>query len=255
MKAKQMLVIGLTLLGLLIIREASAFYDPTIGRWISRDPLGESGGLNLASFSADDPVNRIDPYGLEDLKFASEGITQVDGRWLGYDHEASSSGKKNSPDAWIWQFARVRYCPNGLCNSGDPAEDQQNSYIKAKAMNKGKCTLLVSCFCTVTWAVGNGGPIPMKAVVVNGNVLGTSISEAYKSYQVGDGRGTGSAVAGGSGSLGVGQSFFLQPGGERELYYLTDINAVGPNPDSYFYESLKGTCSCLSKIADSEFTK
>jgi RHS repeat-associated protein len=39
-------------------------YDPDLGRWISRDPIGEAGGLNLFSYAANDPVNIVDWSGL-----------------------------------------------------------------------------------------------------------------------------------------------------------------------------------------------
>lgn len=39
-------------------------YDPELGRWPSRDPLGESAGINLYAFVANDPINRVDPLGL-----------------------------------------------------------------------------------------------------------------------------------------------------------------------------------------------
>jgi RHS repeat-associated protein len=39
------------------------FYSPSMGRWTSRDPLGEKGGLNLYEFVGNDPVNRIDLLG------------------------------------------------------------------------------------------------------------------------------------------------------------------------------------------------
>ncbi len=41
------------------------FYSPAIGRFISRDPLGIRGGTNLYAYAANDPINLIDPIGLD----------------------------------------------------------------------------------------------------------------------------------------------------------------------------------------------
>ena len=40
------------------------FYDPANGRWLSRDPIGEAGGLNLYGFVGNDPVNAVDVLGM-----------------------------------------------------------------------------------------------------------------------------------------------------------------------------------------------
>ncbi len=40
------------------------FYDPTLQRWLTRDPLGEAGGINLYGFVGNDPISRVDPLGL-----------------------------------------------------------------------------------------------------------------------------------------------------------------------------------------------
>ena len=39
-------------------------YNPGLGRWISRDPIAEAGGLNLYGYLGNDPVDGIDPLGL-----------------------------------------------------------------------------------------------------------------------------------------------------------------------------------------------
>jgi len=51
-------------------------YDPYAGRWLSRDPLGEAGGLNLYGYAASDPVNFYDPSGLV-VVFTGDAATQT----------------------------------------------------------------------------------------------------------------------------------------------------------------------------------
>ena len=40
------------------------WYEPETGRWLSPDPIGFSGGLNLYAFCGNDPINYVDPSGL-----------------------------------------------------------------------------------------------------------------------------------------------------------------------------------------------
>lgn len=48
-------------------------YDPTLGRWLSRDAARWGGGLNFCAYAADDPVNLIDPTG----RYAVGGVVVV----------------------------------------------------------------------------------------------------------------------------------------------------------------------------------
>ncbi len=41
------------------------WYSPTLGRWLSRDPIDYAGGDNLYAYCGADPINLIDPSGLQ----------------------------------------------------------------------------------------------------------------------------------------------------------------------------------------------
>ena len=45
------------------------FYNPQIGRFISQDPIGHAGGMNLYAYTGNDPVNWVDPLGLWTVSF------------------------------------------------------------------------------------------------------------------------------------------------------------------------------------------
>jgi RHS repeat-associated protein len=61
-------------------------YDPETGRWISRDPIAEDGGLNLYAYAFNDPVGLADPLGLDP--------SMNDLFWVNvYDNGASDAGR------------------------------------------------------------------------------------------------------------------------------------------------------------------
>jgi RHS repeat-associated protein len=50
-----------------VILCGARWYDASLGRWMSRDPIGYAGGANLYEYCTSDPVNQIDPGGLEGI--------------------------------------------------------------------------------------------------------------------------------------------------------------------------------------------
>jgi hypothetical protein len=54
-----------TCLLLFVAHDALAFYNPQVGRWLSRDPIEERGGLNPYHFVGNCPVNDWDMFGLK----------------------------------------------------------------------------------------------------------------------------------------------------------------------------------------------
>lgn len=53
------------------------YYDPSIGRYISGDPIGQRGGINLFSYARLNPLIRIDPLGLNDCYAFVSALVQA----------------------------------------------------------------------------------------------------------------------------------------------------------------------------------
>jgi RHS repeat-associated protein len=52
-----------TLLNAKLVTAPRRHYDPSIGRWLSRDPLDEEDGVNLYAYVNNNPINEVDPTG------------------------------------------------------------------------------------------------------------------------------------------------------------------------------------------------
>ena len=87
---KNLKIILLALVHLVFLaNSAQAHYDPNIGRWLSRDPIAERGGVNLYGFVGNDGVNRLDYLGLE--------------KWITYTSEygdTESGQPKTTSEIW-----------------------------------------------------------------------------------------------------------------------------------------------------------
>lgn len=73
-------LLTLLLLFYALISIAQAHYDPQVGRWMSRDPIAENGGLNLYGFAGNDGVNKIDRFGLKSTLSANQMSDPVLGK-------------------------------------------------------------------------------------------------------------------------------------------------------------------------------
>ena len=54
------------------------YYSPNLGRWLSKDPIGEEGGVNLYGFAENNGVNSVDYLGLQSWA----PIVGRNGEWL-----------------------------------------------------------------------------------------------------------------------------------------------------------------------------
>ena len=85
-------------------------YDSNLGKWLSRDPIGEEGpdGPNLYTYVSNDPVNGVDPLGLWNLwNPLSYGLPSNPGEnpWNPFDSSAewgaTGAGSKMGAAAYI----------------------------------------------------------------------------------------------------------------------------------------------------------
>jgi RHS repeat-associated protein len=63
------------------------WYSPELGRWLSPDPIGLEGGLNLYEFCGNDPVNFRDPSGLWGVGFGDTLIGSGN-PWLAFNNDS-----------------------------------------------------------------------------------------------------------------------------------------------------------------------
>jgi hypothetical protein len=100
------------LLGLALGREAQAFYNPSTGRWLSRDPIGERGGVNLHAIVGNNVVNKADLLGLvivckcPESYFAENGITSDMFTKSGdsYSAKAGTTGPGSGAGLILWRM-------------------------------------------------------------------------------------------------------------------------------------------------------
>jgi len=95
-----------------VVYMRARWYDSATQRFISRDPIGLSGGPNLYAYCDDSPVNAIDPMGLD----GNGGQTGIAGGILGFGRSVLNSF--NSP--MVQQAGReaARQLPGPLLNAG-----------------------------------------------------------------------------------------------------------------------------------------
>ena len=101
------------------------FYDPNLQRFVNRDPISESGGVNLFAFVGNNPINKLDAFGLCWYK----PWTWLDA-WLEPDME----GNQELPNGDL-------YGPSLTPNLQPPEEEGPTSDENLAKMNNGAMQL------------------------------------------------------------------------------------------------------------------
>jgi hypothetical protein len=130
-----------------------AFYNPTAGRWLSRDPIQEEGGIALYVYSVNEPLNGYDPIGESPLSYTSEGQSQRDpwyrSLWISWD-----SGRRFSSSAFALQWV-YNFWPNygGICNTGTKYPPHIGTFAQAWVKNDKCMSVAAKVRCSVVYLV------------------------------------------------------------------------------------------------------
>ena len=72
-------------------------YNPVLGRWIQRDPIGFQGGINLYEYVGSGPVGGVDPWGHDSWGFGVPSGTSIGLPWGYYISGYNNSGEVVQP--------------------------------------------------------------------------------------------------------------------------------------------------------------
>ena len=120
-------------------------YNPVLGRWIQRDPIGYQGGINLYGYVGGGPVGAADPDGLRGLNIliGAPGVsTAFD---FGYDKTIST----NSDLDGLW--AKIRSAVGKFDPSGKCGNCVSSLTMKAHGLTDANASRLASRY---IWIVG-----------------------------------------------------------------------------------------------------
>jgi RHS repeat-associated protein len=200
------------------------YYDPVVGRWPSRDPIGERGGLNLYGFVGNSATAVIDPFGLEgsvilktEIKLDLRGMNLVfyfpeDPFWI------DLNGKNGAPSREDW--IRFVFGPDVKAIEFNSLNDFLS---KLEALPKVQRAALID-HGSYQRSSGNAYPVIGRTTIVTDEhwkILSTGIAKVSKEFTFCGcrlGRGPDDDVKGGN-----------EPGSKQNIERLTELCKMGPS--------------------------
>jgi RHS repeat-associated protein len=141
------------------------YYDPQLGRFLSEDPIGIAGGVNLYEYAGDDPVNASDASGLSYLR--GDGAICEDYVWVTdwYDKDTGEYVRTDINAEWTT-------CVGGREDLSG-AESGGSNKGKTKPKPKpGRCNAPTQFSGGVTGLIGGNPIVPVPGIFIGGGIAG-----------------------------------------------------------------------------------
>jgi RHS repeat-associated protein len=186
-------------------------YTPRLGRWLSRDPIGEEGGFNLYAYCGNDPVNKHDPLGFADqFNAGSQAGALLMSLIDPLNYRPTANG-----------FVLADKRPNALNSSPDFYADRDRAMVVQQGLE------------TTAFTLGNGMRAGGGLLEAGVGLLGSEITFGASLFMLGNGLDNayaGSAsLASGHGVSSLGEQAIYSAAGDgllgQSLYIATQLGA------------------------------
>jgi uncharacterized protein RhaS with RHS repeats len=71
-------------------------YDPSVGRYISADPIGQAGGVNLYAYARNDAIDWFDPFGLIEGSASNKAKRTAIAQWAAAQNGSTAFAKSGT---------------------------------------------------------------------------------------------------------------------------------------------------------------